>query len=411
MSGTDDADEALHERLVARADTPALAPLWRELARRLGASDRPVRRVRLEGLTAGQREALADLLGLGQLPGPQASVRVAQVCAALRIDETRLRRLVARVAGPIDNRAARRAHELEARRRLWETVEVTVAGRGLEAWVARLRAGGVPDGDVATHAERLEPLLDLVARLPLTPPRPLAIVAQQHLGDPHGLDQGTWAGSVLGDAAATLVGLPPPVTAQDTRAALAAGGIVADPLSTPVLTLGLRGPGAGPDPGWLGAMAAAGEPVALTASQLRRWPVTGHEAGVHVVENPSVVAAAAAAGITRPLVCTASWPTQAGVLLLDQLRDRGARLYYHGDIDPTGLALAEHHRQRFGAQLWRLTAEDYLAVVDAARTPIDPGATIPPTPWDPELAEAVRRHRLVVFEEQVVDLLLADLGD
>jgi uncharacterized protein (TIGR02679 family) len=410
MTGTDDVEEALPERLVARADTPGLAPLWRELARRLGASDRPVRRVRLSGLTAGQREALADLLGLAQLPGPATPVRVAQVCAALRVDEVTLHRLVERLAGPIDNRAARRARELQARRRLWETVEDAVAGRGLEEWVARLRAGGVPEGDVAGHTERLAPLLELVTRLPLAPPRPLAIVAQQHLGDPHGMDLGSWAGAVVADAAATLVGLPPPVTAQDTRAALAAVGIVADPLSSPVLTLGLRGPGAAPEPGWLATMAAAGEPLTLTASQLRRWPVTSDATDVRVVENPSVIAAATDAGVTRPLVCTASWPTQAGVLLLDQLRDAGARLHYHGDVDPTGLVLAEHHRQRFGARPWRMSAADYLAAVGAATTPIDPGTAIPATPWDPALAEAVRVYRRVVFEEQVVDLLLADLG-
>lgn len=409
MAGADDAEVALAERLVARADTPGLAPLWQELARRLGASDRPVRRVQLRGLSTEQREALADLLGLARRPEPDTSIRVDQICSALRIDEPMLRGLVERLAGPIDNRAARRARDLQARRQLWEDVAAAVAGRGLEPWVARLRAAGVPDGDVDAHAERLAPVLDLVARLPLAPPRPLPIVAQQHLGDPHALDQGTWAGAVVVDAAATLVSQPPPATAQDTRAALAAVGIVADPLSAPVLTLGLFGPGAAPEPGWLAAMADAGEPVALTASQLRRWPVASDATDVHVVENPSVLAAAADAGVARPLVCTASWPTQAGVLLLDQLRDAGARLHYHGDVDPTGLVLAEHHRQRFGARPWRLSAGDYLDAVGAATTPIDPAVAIPPTPWDPALAEAVCMHRRVVFEEQVVDRLLTDL--
>ena len=410
MAGADDAEVALPERLVGRADRPGLAPLWQELARRLGASDRPVRRVQLRGLSPGQREALADLLGLARRPEPDASIRVDRVCEALRIDETMLRRLVERLAGPIDNRAARRAHDVQARRRLWEDVATAVAGRGLEDWVARLRAAGVPDGDVEAHAERLAPVLDVVSRLPLAPSRPLAIVAQQHFGDPHALDQGTWAGAVVADAAATLVGRPPPATAQATREALAAAGIVTDALSSPVLTLGLRGPGAAPESGWLAALAAAGEPVTLTASQLRRWPVSSDAGDVHVVENPTVVAVAADAGVARPLVCTASWPTQAGVLLLDQLLEAGARLHYHGDVDPTGLVLAEHHRQRFGARPWRLSVQDYLDAVGAATTPIDPAATIPPTPWDPDLAEAVRMHRRVVFEEQVVGLLLEDLG-
>jgi uncharacterized protein (TIGR02679 family) len=130
---------------------------------------------------------------------------------------------------------------------------------------------------------------------------------------------------------------------------------------------------------------------------------------VHVVENPSVIAAAAARGLSAPLVCTASWPTHAGVLLLDQLRAGGVRLHYHGDMDPTGLVLAEHHRRRFDAQPWRMGAADYLAAVEAAVVPIDPATAIPPTPWDPALADAIRQHRRVVFEEQVVDVLLGDL--
>jgi uncharacterized protein (TIGR02679 family) len=178
----------------------------------------------------------------------------------------------------------------------------------------------------------------------------------------------------------------------------------------PVLTLGLRGLGACPDPGWLAAMADVGEPVTLTASQLRRWPLSASQGDVFVVENPSVVAAAAAARVAAPLVCTASWPTHAAVLLLDQLRSSGARLRYHGDMDPTGLVLTEHHRRRFGAQPWRMSAGDYLAAVGAATVTIDVDTSVPPTPWVPALADAVRAHRRVVFEEQVVDDLLADLG-
>jgi uncharacterized protein (TIGR02679 family) len=414
VSSGDVVGTGLPPELVARADRLALAPLWAELARRLGASDRPVRRVRLSGLDAAQREALADLLGLASLPAVDPTVPVERVCRSLRIDEPTLRRLLEQLQGPLDNRSARRAAEMEARRRLWEEVESAVGDRGLDGWVARLRAAGVPDNDVTAHRARLSPVLAVVATLPLDPPVPLALVAQRHLGDPHALDQGTWAGAVVVDAAAGLAGLPTPTSAEQARTALARVGVVADQLSAPVLTLGLRTPGAGPDPGWLTAMAEAGEPVMLTASQLRRWPLSVragevHSGVVYVVENPSVLAAAAAAGITMPLVCTASWPTHAGVLLLDQLRAGGVRLHYHGDMDPTGLVLTEHHRRRFDAQPWRMDASDYLAVVGDAVVTIDPATTIPATPWDPALADAVREHRRVVFEEQVLDDLLAAL--
>jgi uncharacterized protein (TIGR02679 family) len=409
VRGSEVVGAGLPPELVTRADRSGLAPLWAELARRLGASDRPVRRVQLLGLDTTQREALADLLGLASLPSAAPTVPVEQVCRSLRIDEPTLRRLVERLQGPLDNRSARRAAEMESRRRLWEEVEEVVAGRGLDGWVARLRTAGVPDGDVAAHRARLAPVLDVVAELPLEPPRPLALVAQRHLGDPHALDQGTWAGAVVADAAAGLAGLATPVSAEQARTALSGVGIATDQLSTPVLTLGLHGPGGGPDPGWLAAMAEAGEPVMLTASQLRRWPLEVDVVEVRVVENPSVVGGGGAEGITSPLVCTASWPTHAGVLLLDQLRAGGAQLHYHGDIDPTGLALTEHHRRRFGALPWRMGAGDYLAAVDDAVVSVDPAVAIPPTPWDPDLADAVREHRRVVYEEQVIEILLRDL--
>jgi uncharacterized protein (TIGR02679 family) len=402
-------NDPLPPALVARADRPGLAPLWAELARRLGASDRPVRTVRLTGLDGPQREALADLLGRSSLPAADTTVPVAAVCRSLRIGEVMLAQLVAAVHGPLDNRSARRAAAARARDRLWEEVAAAVADRGLDGWVARLRAAGVPDGDVEAHRGRLAPVVAVVAALPLDRPVPLAVVAHRHLGDPHALDQGTWAGAVVTDAAAGLAGLPPPTTAEQARAALSHVGIVSDQLSVPVLSLGLRGPGGAPDPGWLAAMADAGEPVTLTASQLRRWPLSASAGVVHVVENPSIVAAAAAASVSAPLVCTASWPTHAAVLLLDQLRSGGAHLHYHGDMDPTGLVLTEHHRRRFGAQPWRMGASDYLAAVGAATVSIEDGTTIPATPWDPALADAVRTHRRVVFEEQVLDDLLADL--
>lgn len=123
-----------------------------------------------------------------------------------------------------------------------------------------------------------------------------------------------------------------------------------------------------------------------------------------------MVASAATAGTASPLVCTASWPTDAAVVLLDQLRERGVRLHYHGDVDPTGLVLTEHHRRRFGARPWRMGVVDYLAAVPAASRVIAADATIPATPWDPALADAVREHRRVVYEEQVVELLLSDLS-
>jgi uncharacterized protein (TIGR02679 family) len=394
--------------LLDRARLPDLAPLWDEFARRVGASDRPVRAVRLTELTPAQQEALADLLAWPRLPGASVRVEVGALAAAFGTDPEGLRALLEALRGPLPDRASAREQASLDRQRLWEEVAAAVSGRGLQPWVARLRAAGVPDGEVEAHRRRLRPLLSLVQQLPLRPPEPLPIVAQSLTGDPHAFDQG-WLRTMLADAAATLIGLGTPTDAESTRAALRGVGIVPDQLSVPVVCVGLRAAGSDPVARYLDGLGVAHEPAALTAAQLRRWPVAvGHDR-VWVVENPSVLERIARCELDVPVVCTSSWPTDAVVVLLDQVRASGASLHYHSDLDGAGLALTGHLIRRFGATPWRMSVDDYLAAVDGARMPLMVDGPLPETPWDPALREAMLEHRRVVYEEQVVDTLLGDL--
>ncbi|GAB3896893.1 DUF2399 domain-containing protein [Microbispora camponoti] len=139
-------------------------------------------------------------------------------------------------------------------------------------------------------------------------------------------------------------------------------------------------------------------------------------------ENPAVLRRAAAelGPECPPLVCTEGRPSTAFHRLAAIAVRGGARLHYHGDFDWPGVDMAAALARRYGAELWRMTAADYLAgLADAAKADAgDAGegegrvalAGRPvPTPWDPALAEAMRQQGSAVYEEAVAGSLVADL--
>ena len=95
----------LPDAVVGQARRAELDPLWDELARRMGASGRPVTAVTLQGLAEGSRRCLADLLGAERLPAATCRVRTAAVASALGLDAGGLRALVEGLRGPLSNRA------------------------------------------------------------------------------------------------------------------------------------------------------------------------------------------------------------------------------------------------------------------------------------------------------------------
>ncbi|MEW6155224.1 MAG: TIGR02679 family protein [Actinomycetota bacterium] len=401
--------------LVERVGGRHLAPLWDELARRMGASSRPVTSVTLRGLGADERAALADLLGRDRLVAATCRVRVEEVAVALGVDgPDGVARVVAGLRGPIGDRAAARQAERAERDALWHWLERAAADLGAPAWAAAVRAAGVPGGDVAPHRARLEGAVRVVRAIAdRGQPAALATMAAAELGDPHALDPGTaMAPLVLGLLAGRL-GLAVPKSAEEARTVWSAAGVVTDELSPKVVVLGLRSGAGSPLAAVLGPLADAHEPAAVTLSQLRRWPwlPDGADRGpseVLVVENPTVVAEAARAGATvgpgwPPMVCSAGWPNVAVLTLLRQLREAGWQALCHADFDPSGVLITRHLVQRVGAVPWRMGEGDYLA--GASRSATAFVGSVADTPWDPALATAMRRHRRAVFEEDVFGAL------
>ncbi|HEY0696785.1 MAG TPA: TIGR02679 family protein, partial [Micromonospora sp.] len=201
----------------------------------------------------------------------------------------------------------------------------------------------------------------------------------------------------------------PPTGAEGRRRLWECFGVACDELSTSVLVAGLRPAGDGPLVQGLRTWAEAGHATLVTLAQLRHHPVGELPGPVFVVENPSVVAVALRrfGAACPPVICTAGWPSTAAIMLLRGIAATGARLRYHGDFDGEGLRIATHVMTKANAKPWLLHAADYLRAVPAAGPPV---GRVDDTPWDPQLAQAVRAHGVALLEEVVTDSLLADMG-
>ncbi len=256
------------------------------------------------------------------------------------------------------------------------------------------------------------------------------------------LDDGRPVGTLALSAARALAGLPfaAPGSADSRRAAWATAGVHLDELSSLVLCLGLPGDSRT----ILGQMLAlgrqSGQPTVVTLRQLRchpgalsAVPVPGPPSGlaggsgglVRICENPVVVAAAAdqLGAACPPLICVGGQPSAAVWRMLELLVAGGARFAYHGDFDWGGVRIASAVRQRVSWLPWRydhvayasaLTAvpgrelELELELGQAGNAGLGPDSA--ETPWDPDLAVAMRQHNVRVEEELVLDALLQDLS-
>ncbi|HEV7652506.1 MAG TPA: TIGR02679 family protein [Actinophytocola sp.] len=396
-----------------REFSSALFPLWRAAHERLS-SGRPVSRVRVGPLTAEQRVAVADLLGMDRLPAEHMLVSVARLDNVLAETGDGLRDVVTRLVGPIDDRAGRRAAAVVERDGLWAwlTHHAVVAEQPvLLDWVEVVRRAGLVGGSVARTRSLLEQVLRVLAALPAAGV-PLPVLAERTLQDTHALDDGTRCATLVHRALAAIYAVPPPSDVTERRRLWERAGVADDELSSVVLVAGIRPPGQDLVSEILRLCADAGQVAALTLGQVRSttWPAGLPEA-VWVFENPSIVALALARFGTRcpPIVCTSGWPNSAGVLLLQGLSDAGCLLRYHGDFDGEGIRIAANLVARTGATPWRMGADDYLAALGPQ--PIGPTVgRVTDAPWDAALADCMREHDITVSEERVADLLLTEMS-
>jgi uncharacterized protein (TIGR02679 family) len=423
LEGVTEADAKLHRLL----DGEPVAWLVRRARDRLEAGRPLTGTVTLAAATLEQRHAVERLTGRAARSGVSLSVSLTEVDRILKDSGAApggLAEAVMRLTGPLRDRNRERADLAAAWGAAFAPLDAAVDGRDeLARWRGWLDATGVVRR-LAPEPEQARLLLDQVAAvLRRLPSRgiPIGRLAAECCGDAHALDDGRPVGTLALSAVRALAGLPfaADASAGSRRAAWAAVGVHLDELSSLVLCLGLPGDTRTALGRTLASCREAGQPAVLTLRQVRchTEPLnTGplRVARVRVCENPVVVAAAAdelGAGC-QPLVCVGGQPSAAGWRLLGLLAADGAEFVYHGDFDWGGVRIAGAVRHRVNWRPWRYDHVAYQAAVSAQSLAALAGLVGEPaaTPWDPELAAAMRHVNLRIEEELTLDALLQDLS-
>ncbi len=405
-------------RLKSTLGTSELTRLVDALQRRIELGRALEGSLTLAGASPEERAAIDTLLGrkstrgrslqipLDELAG---SLREAGICAGLPAAVVALR-------GPIVNRHTRAAELEAAWSAVWRLLAETFhAQPALHPWLAKLANNGVirrlceDDPDVAIHL--LRDVSRVVSSLPAAA-EPLAAFAARLFGNAHALDPGFPRATLAVRAAARISGIQFQNDAEGRRAAWGSVGVMCDELSTPALVFNLSSSADTPLTRMLQIGRESVEPVHLSLRLLLHWPLdrnpslAGEE--IFICENPTIVTLAADRLGSRcaPLICANGQFATPLLVLLRQLRAAGARLYYHGDFDPAGLAIARRVMAESGARPWRFGAADYAAAPKGETFAGQPGAT----PWDESLRALLHDDGRAVHEEAVFDSLAEDLS-
>ena len=266
--------------------------------------------------------------------------------------------------------------------------------------------GGLDDEETVSLAEDVRRLLDRLDQMEAVSTSRTELAATL-FGSSHALDQGTKLASFVKRALRCRLGEP-----LGDRELWAVSGIQPDRVSAPALAWAI--PVTGDSPIDLAIRASTGDGLPLHVSLLAmlRHPLkVPAGAPVLMVENPRLVEAAAERGLGCCVVATNGNPTTAVTTLVPQLRESGARLWYHGDFDAAGIAICRRMHD-LGCRPWRMDALDYQEAVTRAERGglrLDRDSRgCGPTPWDAPLEELFGSRRLVVHEEFVLDGVLED---
>jgi uncharacterized protein (TIGR02679 family) len=328
-----------------------------------------------------------------------------------------LEEVLIRTGGPLRLLPQERSTAEGRRAAFWDEAlgqQLCVHDAAVRSFVERLRRGGSL-GKQPYESAKGEALMASL-RVGETLPREQIIerstLANEMLEGPHALDDSTDVGRLLVQQLAARDGLPAgPLAAGDRRALFQRYGVLCDPASATVLTLGLRPTGDSPLERAIRIL--AGSHVVLTFGQLSAMPPR-FEPGllVRLCENPAVVLRAESqlGATAAPLVCTGGWPGSAVCALLDALVVAGATFAHHGDFDWEGLAIHRWLHERYGVQSWRFEESDYRAAIKLKSAT---SARLRPSrhslPDDNPVAEALRVVGVAVSEEALLHELVADL--
>jgi uncharacterized protein (TIGR02679 family) len=422
-------------RLRRTLGDPALARVVHRLARRLELGRPLEATLTLDNASEAERLALSRLLGRRlSLRGSSLRVAPAQLSAALSragiVPD--LRSAVEALAGPVTSRAEVAAAESAGRAAALATLAASRhAGTSwYQRWTEALQADGTLTRMVrARSGPLIEQAVAVLDELPADM-LPLPALAERATGDTKALSGTRLARLVLralalreggaavlpetgGGAAAGLRALS---RAGVQRALWESAGAIPDDMASQALVLGITALPSLPLARWLSEAAETGTPFRVTLQQLVSMPLQPTVARVFVCENPSVLRAAATAGITSrrsagvALICTEGVASAACHRLLTAVAGTGACIDWRGDFDWTGLRAVGDALTRYRARPWRMDLADYDAALAAgvAERLRGPAA---PSPWDSPLAERMTLTGSAVMEERMIPLLLTDMAE
>lgn len=369
--------------------------------------------------TAGERKAIIGITGqYRDARTARLTVRLAGLDAAVR-ERTglSLAELLAERGGPLRDRPGERDALAQGRDELTRSAQASPlhTARGwYRDWLAELVSDGfvtrlVSSGERAALARAVAVLEQLDRRAGGVIPLPA--FAADMTGDTKALNHPSVLSTLVLRALALRAGAGRPATAAGRRALWESAGVIVDDLASRVLVLNLPAGGSGLGE-WLAGAARVGVPFCVTLHQLMTLRVTVQPARVHVCENPAVLRRAAGELGTGsgPLLCTEGQPSVAFHQIAGAVTRGGGELWYHGDFDWPGVAIAGSVMSRHDARPWRMGAGDYLAGVQAGGAQVELAGTPQPTPWDTGLAQVMAATGLVLYEESVADALISDLS-
>lgn len=392
--------------------SPELTEVWDRVRTRVETTGLPPQgRITVVVSSRGSRHALGALLGRTVIR-ERVTVDLAELDTRLseRSGQPGLAAVLEALTGtPLRDRRREREELTRRREAPLALAKSLLDSPWVEEWLAGLRRTGVltnrPDADrlIADAAAILRAITEESL------PRSRVELGAKLLGDSHALDEDGVLHLVVLRGLAAVSGMALPGSAGERRDLWLAYGVTPDLISSTCLTLGLRPVGPDPVSQRLRLAADAGDPVHLTAWDLRRCElVRPADRSVLVCENPRVLEAVAETyGGLKPVVCTAGEPNTVVTTMLERLAPE-VRLKYHGDFDWAGIAITNRLVARFAVSPWLMTASDYEAGLQPGSpslldSPVEPS-------WDAELGAIMRLHGKAVHEETVLPALLTELG-
>jgi uncharacterized protein (TIGR02679 family) len=367
-----------------------------------------------------ERKAIIGITGVHQPAGTKRlTIPLADLDAAVRrATGLGLEAALAALGGTLRDRPAETASLAAARAALIATAEASSLNESCpwyRTWLADQRRDGTftrlaNQGGAVVLGQAVRVLEFLETRPASAAPIALPALAAHITGDTKSLNHGTTLTTLILRALALRANVGRPASAAERRELWDLSGVIVDDLASRVLVLNVPAEGSGLAE-WLTDAARYGTPFQVTLHQLATHPIRLGHPRIFVCENPAVLRRACEelGPACPPVLCTEGQPSTAFHRLARIATQAGGQLWYHGDFDWPGVAIAADVIDRHGARAWRMNARDYLAGAGADGPCVALAGDPVATPWDPGLREAMRETERAVYEESVCDQLLADL--